>query len=435
MADLTNAEKLSTTNKTTNLNTIVQDPIRKETTLFLPNYASSFYTHMLEAFAETFKLAPESKPAYTYVSDVPEDFFDEAVIENGAFVNVATWDKLLAFYRNYLANRKSPPIVTEYDSYTKPGLLSVTSPAIVALDWEKTIEMLQLGLQRAISSAKETEAKKKKGLAWAKEQEDLSGKHLSPDELATLVELRDIVGDTGSLPDTEQVSPQQEGSDVSLPVPGVDYAIRVRQILVHPGDFDNPANSYIVPLTELVADMSQYITSTTHLDEDGLKRAVQDFKKELVAVYGDFIHDGQLRLDESQMLLLLEDVAKFIQGQGYHYKEQTTMDKSSSTKTSGFNLFQDVDYTKGTWAVDKQAKTIKRKPQVTVESAIRQKGAWSYQTGEDVLVDIDAPAFVPVKIVSQLSDLNYQVRNSTGDILTVHESCIVDTPEEFFIVK
>jgi len=125
-----------------------------------------------------------------------------------------------------------------------------------------------------------------------------------------------------------------------------------------------------------------------------------------------------------------------LENQNTQDEEALQMKKSSSAPgalsiSAGFNLFKEYDYSGGTWDLDKQSKTIKRKPTISVESAVRNGGAWSYNVNDEVIVDIDAIEYIPVIIEARLPNLEYQVRTSSGATFNVSEKNIVDATVEF----
>ena len=444
MAALTDEEKLNLP-KTKYGNILKQDPSLKKTSLFIPVYPSEFYTHLLDSFIDPVELTDDSpdfikkvkelQKKFKYGYDVSKDFFDVPAIEDGAFTNIEFWDSILQFYSKFLSSRSNPPKVSYYDEVILSGLLDADDDAIRAADWTETINMLQVNMKNAVNRAIENQAEKKRMYTEIKETEKGFGEPLAPEEMKDLKRYRKIVGPSETvLNSPDWVGEYQTGKDVTVTVPGTDYTMVARYVPVKEGE-DSYGDMYVLEIGDTVSGLEDFLLNKTNIPKKDLSAILNSYKDLLVDAYGDWITSGQFWFDHNEMKVFTEDLALFIQDKYTTYGAKGQMESKESSmdkREAGFNLFKDYDYTQGTWAVDKKAKTIKRKPQVSVESAIRQKGAWSYGVNDEVLIDIDAFEFTPVVIEAQLPGLQYQVRTSSGNTLTVAETDIVDATVDMF---
>jgi hypothetical protein len=450
--------KLPTTER---LNHIYQDQKYSMTTLYFPIYSTAFYTGILDAVIEK-QQTPESKTSLFSVEDlsgypskervvkddgteeeieVTRSFFDrpltpdeEHVTDSQRTDNLNFWGSIVR--DEYLqAIRDKNPKPENYFSIVFEGILDVKDPQLVEADFYETVSILQNKFEDiAFSKVTHQKEKRKEFSDIQKTQKEWGASELPAEVQKALIGL----GEYGSaFSDAENISIEDQGTLVTLSIPDYqDVHFQVRYIGAEEGHEEN--DLYIINVTELFSALKAFGRTLPAVKLGVYDSALQSNKNLILNTFGRVFYNDTLWLNttsKTELLAYIKEMLDFAVKTAHGSsteKEALSIMENHLKRYAGFNLFKEYDYTGGTWKLNKKSKTITRKPPLNVESAIKNKGAWSYNINDEVLVDIDAFEFSPAVVEARLPGLQYQVRTSSGKALTINEKDIVDATEDLF---
>lgn len=455
---MTNDEiaKLPTTER---LNHIYQEPKYNMTTLFIPLYSTAFYKSVIDSVVEK-QQSPKSKTSLFSVEDlsgyasketvtkddgteeeieVTRSFFDrplsreENITDAQLTDNINFWGPIIRDeYLQAVIDKNPKP--EQYYSVVFEGMLDVKDPQIVEADFYETVSILQKQFDNITSRAVKQQTEKRKEFAdIQRTQKEWGVSELPAEVQKALIGLGDY---EAAFSDDENIPVTEQGALISLNVPGYPSVQFQTRYIGAEGDEAN--DLYVINVTELFSVLKEFGRTLPAIKLGMYDTALQSNKNLILNTFGNVFYKDTLWLNtanKTELLAYLKEMLDFAVKAAHGditEKEALSIMENNLKRYAGFNLFKDYDYTGGTWKLDKKSKTIKRKPPLNVESAIKNQGAWSYNVNEEVLVDIDAFEFTPVVIEARLPGLQYQVRTSSGNTLTINEKDIVDATEDLF---